>query len=86
LATLLFLAFIKHPTFRHCDRFRVETFNNFKNISSDATTYSNEMIQQQSWYLVMVPVKLTSIFLKRAVEKNEGSLHNSFATDLNSAN
>jgi len=34
----------------------------------------------------MVPVKLTSIFLKRAVEKNEGSLQSSFATDLNSAN
>lgn len=32
----------------------------------------------------MVPVKLTSIFLKREVEKNEGSLHISFVTDLNS--
>lgn len=32
----------------------------------------------------MVPIKLTSIFLKRAVEKNEGSLHISFVTVLNS--
>lgn len=32
----------------------------------------------------MVPVKLTSIFLKRMVEKNEGILHISFVKDLNS--
>jgi hypothetical protein len=35
-------------------------------------------------YLETVPVHATSIFLKRALEKNEGSLHMSFVTDLNS--
>lgn len=40
---------------------------------------------QEILYLVMVPVKLTSIFLKRALEINEGSLQISLVTDLNSA-
>lgn len=36
-------------------------------------------------YLDTFPLQLTSIFLKRAVERNEGNLQISFVTDLNSA-
>lgn len=38
----------------------------------------------QSTYLVIIPVPSTSIFLKRAVEKNDGSLQISLVTGLNS--
>jgi len=38
----------------------------------------------RSVYLVTKPVPLTSIFLKRAVEKNDGSLQTSLVTNLNS--
>lgn len=37
-----------------------------------------------SAYLVTKPEPLISIFLKRGVEKNDGSLHTSLVTDLNS--
>lgn len=36
-------------------------------------------------YLLIIPVQLLSIFLKRAVDKKDGSLHTSLVTDLNSA-
>lgn len=36
-------------------------------------------------YFVTIPMQSVSIFLKRAEEKNDGSLHMSFVTDLNSA-
>lgn len=35
-------------------------------------------------YLVTMPVELTSIFLKSAGEKNDGNLHISLVTGLNS--
>lgn len=41
-------------------------------------------INYDNIYLVTFPVPLTSIFLKRAVEKNDGSLHISLVISLNS--
>ncbi len=38
----------------------------------------------RSAYLLTRPVLLTSIFLKRDMEKNDGSLQTSLVTDLNS--
>lgn len=38
----------------------------------------------RSAYLPTKPVPLTSIFLKRDMEKNDGSLQTSLVTDLNS--
>lgn len=52
----------------------------YKSFLSKITCATNT----RSTYLVTKPVPLTSIFLKRTAEKNEGSLQISLVTDLNS--